>query len=170
MFGYYLDLALRSLRRTPILTGLMVLAIGLGIGASMTMITVLHMMTDDPMPGRSAHLYMPHLDPLPLKSNSVAFGHDASDNLTWPDAMALLDAHRAVRQAADLYGTPIPDGWRARFTVDPLYRRRLLARDGWGRQGYSFTRFGFYIRSHWLRMPPLMLARHLWTKATRKPA
>jgi putative ABC transport system permease protein len=26
MFGYYLDLALRSLKRTPVLTGLMVLA------------------------------------------------------------------------------------------------------------------------------------------------
>ncbi len=75
---------------------------------------------------------------------------------------------RAVRQVADLYGTPIPDGWRSRWTVDSLYRRRLLARDGWGRQGRSVTRLGFYVRSHWLRMPPLMLARHLWTKATRK--
>jgi putative ABC transport system permease protein len=119
MFGYYLDLALRSLRRTPILTGLMVLAIGLGIGASMTMITVLHMMTDDPMPGRSAHLYMPHLDPLPLKSNSVAFGHDASDNLTWPDAMALLDAHRAVRQAAMAAGYLLTRP--ARADVHPFY-------------------------------------------------
>ena len=45
MFGYYLDLALRSLRRSPILTALMVLAIGLGIGASMTMLTVLHVWT-----------------------------------------------------------------------------------------------------------------------------
>ena len=34
MFGYYLDLALRSLKRSPVLTALMVLAIGLGIGAS----------------------------------------------------------------------------------------------------------------------------------------
>ena len=82
----------------------------------------------------------------------------------------LAAVRRAVRQAADLYGTPIPDGWRTRWTADPLYRRRLFARDGWGRQGHSLTRFGFYIRSHWLRMPPLMLARHLWTKATRKPA
>jgi hypothetical protein len=46
----------------------------------------------------------------------------------------------------------------------------MLVRDGWGRQGHSVTRLGFYVRSHWLRMPPLMLARHLWTKATRKPA
>ena len=34
MFGYYLDLALRSLRRNPVLTALMVLAIALGIGAA----------------------------------------------------------------------------------------------------------------------------------------
>lgn len=100
MFGYYLDLAWRSLKRTPILTGLMVLAIGLGIGASMTMLTVLHVMTDDPLPGRSAQLYTPHLDPLPLDHKRRGDGPDASDNLTWPDAMALLKAHRATRQAA----------------------------------------------------------------------
>ena len=28
----------------------------------------------------------------------------------------------------------------------------------------QLTRQGFYIRSHLLRMPPAMLARHLWTK------
>jgi putative ABC transport system permease protein len=104
MFAYYLGLALRSLRRNPILTGLMVLAIGLGIGASMTMITVLHVMTDDPLPGRSAHLYTPHLDPLPLDYASSG-GPDPSDNLTWPDAMALLRAKRAVHQAAMAGGT-----------------------------------------------------------------
>lgn len=77
---------------------------------------------------------------------------------------------RAVRLSHQLYATPVPDGWGGRDVTDRLYRRRLLVRDGWGRQGRSVTRFGFYVRSHWLRMPPLMLARHLWTKATRKPA
>ncbi|MFT2612616.1 hypothetical protein, partial [Escherichia coli] len=48
--------------------------------------------------------------------------------------------------------------------IDRLYLRRLTARDGWGRQTRKLTRLGFYARSHWLRMPPLMLARHLWTK------
>ena len=100
MFGYYLNLAWRSMKRSPILTALMVLAIGLGIGASMTMITVLHVMTDDPLPGRSAHLYVPHIDPMPLNGNFFANGYDPSDHLTWPDAMALLKAHRAQRQAA----------------------------------------------------------------------
>lgn len=55
-------------------------------------------------------------------------------------------------------------GW-----VDRLYRRRLLARDGWGRPTRPVTRLAFYVRSHWLRMPPLMLARHLWTKWRKAP-
>jgi putative ABC transport system permease protein len=100
MFGYYLDLAWRSLRRSRILTVLMVLAIGLGIGASMTMLTVLHVMSGDPLPGRSRQLFYPHLDPLPLNYQQGSDGPDPSDNLTWPDAMALLKAHRAERQAA----------------------------------------------------------------------
>jgi putative ABC transport system permease protein len=100
MFAYYLDLALRSLKRSPVLTTLMVLAIGLGIGASMTMLTVLHVMDGDPLPGRSALLYRPYLDPLPLDFKPSTFGPDPSINLTWPDAMALLAAHRGVRQAA----------------------------------------------------------------------
>ncbi len=71
---------------------------------------------------------------------------------------------RAGRQAADLYGTPVPDSWRMRDSLGPLIRRRLLARDGWGRATRSGTRFAFYVRSHWQRMPPTLLARHLWTK------
>src|SRR6185437_10080987 len=45
MFGYYLDLAMRSLKRNKVLTALMILCVGLGIGASMTMLTVLHVMS-----------------------------------------------------------------------------------------------------------------------------
>ncbi|HET8553561.1 MAG TPA: ABC transporter permease [Rhodanobacteraceae bacterium] len=102
MFGYYLELAWRSLRRHWIMTSLMVLAIGLGIGASMTMLTVLHVMSGDPLPGRSAHLYRPYLDPLPLsyKVDPATIGHGSNAALTWPDAKALLDAHKGVRQAA----------------------------------------------------------------------
>ena len=48
--------------------------------------------------------------------------------------------------------------------LDRLYIRRITARDGWGRPTRSLTRLAFYVRSHWLRMPPAMLARHLWTK------
>lgn len=75
---------------------------------------------------------------------------------------------RSLRQANALYGTPIPEGARIWDSVDPLYVRRLTARDGWGRETRWTLRQLFYVRSHWLRMPPTMLARHLWIK-WRKP-
>ena len=53
MFGYYFDLALRSFRRNKVLTALMVLAIALGIGASMTTLTVFHVLSGDPIPRRA---------------------------------------------------------------------------------------------------------------------
>lgn len=83
----------------------------------------------------------------------------------------LLEAvKRALRLTHQLYATPVT-GYRTPITVslsprrsDALYIRRLLARDGWGRETRKPLRLAFYIRSHWLRMPPLMLAKHLWTK------
>ena len=75
---------------------------------------------------------------------------------------------RAARLSADLYGTEIPLDWQRLTAFDRLIRRRLLARNGWGQETHKGLRLGFYIRSHWLRMPPLMLARHLWTKWRRK--
>ena len=107
MFAYYLDLALRSLKRNPVLTALMVLAIGLGIGASMTMITVLHVMSGDPLPGRSAKLFVPMLDPrTPDNAQNTRAGlRGTPDAFTWVDAMNLLREHRADRQAAMSAGT-----------------------------------------------------------------
>jgi hypothetical protein len=72
---------------------------------------------------------------------------------------------RAVRLAVALYATPVPDEWRGAPASDRLFLRRLLARDGWGRAARPAARLSFYVRSHYLRMPPLMLARHLWRKA-----
>lgn len=71
---------------------------------------------------------------------------------------------RALRLAHHLYGTPVPTAHQRLQGLDALYVRRLLARDGWGRQTRRLTRLAFYIRSHAIRMPPTMLARHLWTK------
>jgi hypothetical protein len=71
---------------------------------------------------------------------------------------------RALRLSERLFGTPPA---AAATWTDRLYLRRLLARDDWGRPIRPVTRLAFYIRSHWLRMPPAMLARHLWAKWRR---
>jgi len=70
---------------------------------------------------------------------------------------------RALRLTYRLFGTPA--FWPIRpAATDTLFLRRITAVDGWGRKTRKLTRQGFYIRSHLLRMPPAMLARHLWTK------
>lgn len=74
---------------------------------------------------------------------------------------------RTLRHARNLYGTDIGDGWGEWDRLDLVFARRLVARDGWGRATRPLTRAACYVRSHHLRMPPLMLARHLWTKWLR---
>lgn len=57
MFSYYLQLGIRSLRRNPVLTLLMVLGIALGVGTSMTTLTVFYLMGSDPIPWKSDRLH-----------------------------------------------------------------------------------------------------------------
>ena len=97
MFTYYLDLALHSLRRNKALTALMVLAIALGIGASMTTLTVLHVLSGDPLPGRSAQLYYPQIDPQDIKG--MMSSKEPPSQVTLVDGLNLLRAARADRQA-----------------------------------------------------------------------
>ncbi|WP_158885801.1 ABC transporter permease [Rhodanobacter sp. L36] len=117
MFGYYLDLALRSLKRHRMLTGLMVLAIALGIGASMTMLTVLHVLSGDPIPGRSAQLYYPQLDPQDLKG--MTSSKEPPDQVTLIDGQNLLRAKRADRQAL-MTGGSVPL-MPEQSMLDPFY-------------------------------------------------
>jgi hypothetical protein len=78
---------------------------------------------------------------------------------------------RALRLAASLYGTPVDPAVAGRPKLtDRLFEARLLARNGWGQPTREALRFAFYVRSHLLRMPPLMLARHLLIKARRPKA
>jgi len=118
MFGYYLDLALRSLKRNKALTALMVLAIALGIGASMTTLTVLHVLSGDPVPGRSSTLYYPQIDPRDM-SGYLAGKTEPMYLMTWIDGMDLLRAKRADRQALMTSGLVAvqPDN----AMLDPFY-------------------------------------------------
>ena len=62
MFAYYFGLALHSLKRNVVLTALMIAAIGVGIGASMTTLTVFRAMSGDPIPRKSTQLFAPQID------------------------------------------------------------------------------------------------------------
>ncbi|GGA08620.1 ABC transporter permease [Dyella caseinilytica] len=99
MFGYYLDLAVRSLKRNKMLTALMIVTLALGIGASITTLAVLRLLSGDPLPQKSSRLFYPQLDPRPL--DGYMAGQTKPDPMmTYQDAMYLLHARRATRQAA----------------------------------------------------------------------
>jgi putative ABC transport system permease protein len=95
MFAYYLNLALRSLKRNKVLTCLMILAIAVGIGASMTTLTVMHVLSGDPLPGKSARIFYPQVDPFSNPDND----HGPLDVMDYHSAFDLWSAHRADRQA-----------------------------------------------------------------------
>ena len=97
----------------------------------------------------------------------------AGDAAFWPRLAERARLHQlrrpvalALRLSARLFGTPVDPALAGRPRLaDRLFEARLLARNGWGQPVRPVLRFAFYVRSHWLRMPPLMLARHLLIKA-----
>jgi len=101
--------------------------------------------------------------------------HDFFDRLT-ADAIELgleRPLFYALRYSNRLLGTPVPAAtWEALAParpsppmlslMDSMVERTLEESRG---PVAHLSAFGLYVRSHWLRMPPLLLARHLAHKA-----
>ncbi len=62
MLAYQIKVALKSLRRNPALSLLMICAIGLGIAVSSAFITTYYLMAGDPMPEKSNRLFYVEID------------------------------------------------------------------------------------------------------------
>jgi len=101
MLGYYLSLALKSLRRSPVLTTLMVLSIGVGVALSMTTWQLVRMVSRDPIPEKSANLYVPQIDVWGGRAgNNSGSSHEPPNLLDYGAVTALLGDHRAKLQSA----------------------------------------------------------------------
>lgn len=123
MYLYYLRLARRNVLKTRGMSAALVLALALGVGASMAMITVVRVMTWDPLPGRNEHLFHPYLDPLPV-SYQTKPSLDPRIALTWTDAQELLRRGPAKAQVALASGHLLVNpqrGVAAPFFVDGQY-------------------------------------------------
>ncbi|MET0210579.1 MAG: ABC transporter permease [Burkholderiaceae bacterium] len=96
MLTYYLELGLRAFRAHRGLTVLMLLSIAMGVAACMTTLTVFHVMSGDPMPGKSDRLFNVQLDAQGMRD--YAPGKDIDIQTTRFDAEALLRDKRGVHQ------------------------------------------------------------------------
>jgi len=99
MFSYYFKLGWLSIRRNPLLSLLMIAAIAIGIGASMSIITVNYVMSGNPIPQKSDQLFHVQLDNWDPNSPGDD-GFEPPDQVTYIDAMALMRADKAYRQVA----------------------------------------------------------------------
>ena len=106
MFAYYLRLGLRSLRRNPVLSALMVLAVALGIGVSMTSLTVFYLMSGNPVAHKNDVLYAVQLDSWGALQ-PFAEPNEPPNQLTHRDAVAIVEAGEAKRQIVQ-YRTAYP--------------------------------------------------------------
>ena len=144
MFRYYLKLGSLSIRANPILSVLMVAAIAIGIGACMTIMTVRHVMSGNPVEHKNDQLYHVQVDNW-NPDDPYEDPNGAPVQVTYLDARALHDAGRAFRQTTSFKTSRVvqPDSEDARpfqeesraTTADffPMFDVPFLFGSGWNR-------------------------------------
>lgn len=114
-------------------------------------------------------------------------GHFGADPGFWDSLLVRARLHGLVRPlfymlryTHSLLGTPIPPHVERavaplgpprvmRPLMDSLFTASFLPESpSRSRRALEFSRWLLYVRSHWLRMPPGLLARHLMVKAGRR--
>jgi putative ABC transport system permease protein len=144
MFRYYFKLATLSIRANPVLSVLMVAAIAIGIGACMTIMTVRHVMSGNPIEHKNDQLYHVQVD----NWNPDDAYEDPDlppEQLAYLDARALHGAGRAFRQTTSFMTSRVvqPEGKDGRAfqeevratTADffPMFDVPFLYGSGWDR-------------------------------------
>jgi putative ABC transport system permease protein len=99
MFQYYFLLGVRSLRRNPALTALMVLTLAIGVAASVSTLTILHVMSGDPIPHKSDRLLVPLVDNGGIENYKPGDKID-DDQLSYRDATNILNSKAGERRTA----------------------------------------------------------------------
>jgi len=97
MIRYYFKLGILSVRANPALTVLMVAAIAIGIGACMSIVTVRHVMSNNPVAHKNDVLFHVQLDNW-NPDDPYDEPNEPPEQVTYLDATALHQAGRAYRQ------------------------------------------------------------------------
>jgi putative ABC transport system permease protein len=93
MLAYHLRIAVKSLRRGPMLSALLVAGIALGIAVSTAFTAAYHTMAKDPIPWKSDRLFYVTLDSWnPERPWDDDNPKDPPNQLTYRDAMALMES------------------------------------------------------------------------------
>ena len=102
MFQYYFSLGMRGLRRNPVLTALMILTLAIGVAASVSTLTILHIMSGDPIPSKSSRLFSPLLDNDPLATYVPGVRNPFAVQMTYQDTVNFLASGQGTHRTAVL--------------------------------------------------------------------
>ncbi|PYQ28010.1 MAG: ABC transporter substrate-binding protein [Acidobacteria bacterium] len=113
MFLYNIRIGIKSLRRNPILTALLIAAIALGICVSTTFIALRHIYEADPLPGKSDKLFYVRLDNWdPARAYNADDPKSLPNMITYRDMRALMQSNIPTRQSgmyvAGMFAHPDP--------------------------------------------------------------
>ncbi|MEH6517060.1 MAG: ABC transporter permease [Halioglobus sp.] len=142
MFAYHFRLAWLSVKKTPVLSSLIVCAIGLGIGVCISILTVFALMTSDPAPEISAQVYtykLQNQEILPGGSD----GDEPSNMVGYRDVINLQAFDLPIRQSIHYQSAAViyPEG----SGQTPFTDEVRLANTGF----FSLHRVPFRYGGHW---------------------
>jgi putative ABC transport system permease protein len=106
VFNHYVGLALRSWDRKLFVTALMISSIGVGIGVSMTTLTIFLAMARDPVPRQSAQLFVPQIDNWGPNRHGGRGSERLPPQISYTDAINWMKFPAAQRQTA-MYATSL---------------------------------------------------------------
>lgn len=116
MWTYYLKLSWLSIKKTPVLSALMVLTVAVGIGTCLTTLTMYSVISGNPMAHKNDRLFAVQLDAWD-PDDEYAGGNHVPPQLTYQDAMAIYESRIPDKtvimrksgltvQKTDMSGTP----------------------------------------------------------------
>ncbi len=132
MLSYHLQTARKSLRRDPWRAAIVMGTIGLGIGVCMTILTIYHLSSRDPIPSKSDRIFSVRLHNWPV-GDSMNDDDSPPYEVTYRDAMALVELGQAEYQSAgyisDFIVRPELESEQEEATRPFLAEGRLTTRD-----------------------------------------
>ena len=113
MFLYNIRIGLKSLRRNPVLTALLIGAIALGICVSTTFIALRHIFEKDPLPGKSGTMFYVRVDNWdPQRAYNADDPKSVPIMMTYRDVMGLMRSdiptHQLATFRARMFAHPDP--------------------------------------------------------------
>jgi putative ABC transport system permease protein len=130
MLAYNIRLALKSLRRNPVVAALMIGAIALGVGVCITMLTVFRLMSGNPIAHRNDVLYAVTMDAWdPDRAWDDENPKLAPPELTYRDATAMYESdipdRKVIMRKGSFVLDPVQTGGAKPFVVEA----RLASKD-----------------------------------------